>query len=316
MVFLLMSVAALLLFCVFPGVSLVYAWQCYTQGGRRRASVWGAAAVVVAGVGVDAFFLEPHDLEVTHTRITSDKLDEGLLIAVLADIQTDDPGEYERSVFERVAAANPDIVLLPGDFVQVRPVDFPRTSRQLRALLLEVGLRPRLGAFAVPGNAEVGNAQWPSSFRGTEIETWVAQESRDLGPLILTGLPLLESFDAKLKVAQEDKFHLVFGHAPDFSLGEVNADLLVAGHTHGGQVRLPFIGPLVTFSKVPNEQAAGHTLLDSARHLVVSRGIGMERGPAPRLRFLCRPELAFIHLDPASPGQASVGQRMARTSRS
>ena len=75
-------------------------------------------------------------------------------------------------------------------------------------------------------------------------------------------------------------------------------DLLLAGHTHGGQVRLPVIGPPLTLSRIPRAWAAGVTNLPIDRNLVVSRGIGMERGLAPRMRFLCRPELVVVTLEP------------------
>lgn len=107
-----------------------------------------------------------------------------------------------------------------------------------------------------------------------------------------------DSFTSSLSVAPADRFHIVLGHSPDFALGRVEADLLVAGHTHGGQVRLPGLGPLLTMSRVPRSWAAGVTSLQDGRTLVVSRGIGMERGAAPRLRFLCRPELVVIDVVP------------------
>jgi uncharacterized protein len=78
----------------------------------------------------------------------------------------------------------------------------------------------------------------------------------------------------------------------------VQADLLIAGHTHGGQIRLPGVGPLVTNAKVPRRWAAGMSDLPGGRKLLVSRGIGMERGNAPRLRLFCRPEMAVIDLLP------------------
>ena len=71
----------------------------------------------------------------------------------------------------------------------------------------------------------------------------------------------------------------------------------MAGHTHGGQVQVPGFGPVVTFSRVPAEWADGVTSLSGGRTLVVSRGIGMERSYAPRLRFFCRPEIVVIDLE-------------------
>ena len=91
---------------------------------------------------------------------------------------------------------------------------------------------------------------------------------------------------------------------PNFALGQVQADLLVAGHTHGGQVQLPLIGPMVVNCRIPHRWAAGFTDLRGGGKLLVSRGIGMERGYAPRLRFLCRPELVVIDLTPETKGSS------------
>ncbi len=88
----------------------------------------------------------------------------------------------------------------------------------------------------------------------------------------------------------------MLGHAPNFALGEIQADLLVTAHTHGGQVRFPFIGPIITHCRIPHRWAAGLTVLPGGARLLVCRGIGMERGSAPPMRFLCRPELMVIDL--------------------
>jgi len=90
----------------------------------------------------------------------------------------------------------------------------------------------------------------------------------------------------------------VLGHSPDYALGDVRADILLAGHTHGGQVSIPFLGPPLTMAEVPRAWASGLTELSGDRHLYVSRGVGMERGNAPRVRFLTRPELAIIDVVP------------------
>jgi len=85
-------------------------------------------------------------------------------------------------------------------------------------------------------------------------------------------------------------------HSPD-SAPEAAAcgyDLVVAGHTHGGQVRLPAIGPLLTLSRVPGDVAAGGLHEVGGQPLYVSRGVGLERGQAPPLRLLCPPEVAVL----------------------
>ena len=66
-----------------------------------------------------------------------------------------------------------------------------------------------------------------------------------------------------------------------------------------GLVQLPLIGPLVTFSAVSRTVAAGGVFERPGGHLVVSRGVGLERGDAPRLRFLCAPEVVVVDVLPA-----------------
>jgi predicted MPP superfamily phosphohydrolase len=75
-------------------------------------------------------------------------------------------------------------------------------------------------------------------------------------------------------------------------------DLVVAGHTHGGQVSVPLVGPLVNFQRLPLRYSSGlHTV--EGQRLYVSRGVGMERFEAPRVRFLCPPEITLITLRPS-----------------
>jgi predicted MPP superfamily phosphohydrolase len=102
-------------------------------------------------------------------------------------------------------------------------------------------------------------------------------------------LTLHDSANVSITIVDQEKFHIVLGHTPDFSLGRIEADLLIAGHTNGGQVQLPSVEPLLTLPQVPRSWASGVTEIKPGKKLVVSRGIGMERGDAPRVRFLCRP---------------------------
>jgi predicted MPP superfamily phosphohydrolase len=285
------------LFVLCPALLLpLIAWNWRPR--RRLALVEAAAWILVVGVGADAFLIEPQWLEVTRYELTSDKLSRDYTVAVLSDIQTDTPGDYEREVLALVREAAPDLILLPGDYVQADGDALQPAKDAFRAIWDEAALDPPLGIYAVGGNVE-DIRPWLDLFP-PEVTTF--EDSRTLlvsDEIAVTGLTLRASFTGQLSVDPDPRFHIVFGHAPDFSMGDVPAELLVAGHTHGGQVRLPLFGPLMTLSRVPRAWAAGRTELSGGRALIVSRGIGMERKQAPRLRFLCRPELIFVQLKAA-----------------
>ena len=263
---------------------------------RRLAIAAASAAILIWAFALEAVVIEPRWLDVTHVEIRTDKLDAPIKIALLADIQTDDPGDWERDALARVAAEEPDLVLFAGDYIQTHSdEEHEKATARLNEILREAGLDPPLGIVAVRGN--IDPVAWPELFDGTGAITGDARTVTDLGPVTVTALSLYEAFNGAEIDAVED-FHIVIGHAPDFALDEPPADLMVAGHTHGGQVRLPFLGPIFTLSTVPRAWAAGVTEVRPGSTLVVSRGLGMERHNAPRVRFLCRPQLIFIDLIP------------------
>ena len=102
--------------CFSLGAAVIF-WQ-----SRRGLSlVAGLVAVGLVVVAADAFLIEPHWLEVSHVRISSPKLTRPRRIVVLADIQVDSLGPYEREVIAKVAEALPDVVLLAGDYIQAAP---------------------------------------------------------------------------------------------------------------------------------------------------------------------------------------------------
>ena len=255
-------------------------------------------AACIALVGLDAFLVEPHWIEVTRITIPSSKLQRPVRVAVMADIQTDRLQEYEERVLELMADEQPDLILFAGDYLHLSdPARYTEQKAELNALILRSDLDAPLGPYAVKGNVDWRN--WPELFAGSPVVTLETTSSQDLGPVVLTGLTLRDSANSALSVSPEDKYHIVLGHVPNYSLGQIEADLLIAGHTHGGQVRLPLLGPVFTLSQVPRSWASGMTAIAPERHLIVSRGIGMERMNAPRMRFLCRPELVVLDLVPA-----------------
>jgi predicted MPP superfamily phosphohydrolase len=217
-------------------------------------------------------------------------------------LQTDQFGDYERRVLRRVMAERPDLILLAGDYLQCEcAADQQRLSNQLRAFLKEIDFSAPLGVFAVRGNVE--QPDWAEMFEGLPITIVEETQTLGTGEVTFTGLSCGDSFSTRADIPATDRFHIVLGHSPNYALQTEGGDLLLSGHTHGGQVRLPGIGPLMTGSRVPRSWAAGSTTLAGDRTLYVSRGVGHERWDAPRLRFLCRPELVMITI---RPGHVSV----------
>jgi predicted MPP superfamily phosphohydrolase len=277
---------------------------------RRRALLPAAVVILLLGVYFEAYHREPHDLQVRRYRLRIGHGDGShhLRVAQFSDIQTNQIGPYERRVILEAGALMPDLIVFTGDYVQMRLEDDPGPAREaFRELLQNANLRPRCGAFAIDGDVEK-NTDWRSLFAGTGVRcldnSSVAIGLEDGETLILTGLNNRASraqfpsdLAAILAQAPEGDLHVVMGHSPDYARALVpgQVDLALAGHTHGGQIVLPGIGPVATLSRLPHRYAGG--LHDyHGTPLLVSRGIGMERRTAPQVRFFCPPELCVLDL--------------------
>ncbi len=274
-------VLQLLCWWIFLHTPLILVWV-------RRDRVAVGVAVVLWLVAADAWLIEPRWLEVTRVSLPGPPM----RIALVADLQTDRIGAYEEEVFRLIRAEDPDLVLFAGDYLQLdHGADREPELAKLRSLLQS--LRPRLGGYAVQGDVE--KTGWSDIFEGTAIVPLTETSTLEVGGLTLSGLTVADGRRDNLTLPEVPGFHLVLGHAPDFWHTPARRDLNLAGHTHGGQIQLPGIGPLITLADVSRDEADGLTEEGDAR-LYVSRGLGLERRQAPRIRFLCRPELVFITL--------------------
>ncbi|MFO0563962.1 MAG: hypothetical protein U0269_38410 [Polyangiales bacterium] len=292
-----MNMVALAVFVHGPIIAVVLAVKLAERGARIA---WAAIAFVLVAIAVDAYAIEPTSLTVRRLTVRSAKLRRPLRAVVLADLQFDRLDEHTKSTLRLAMAERPDVLLLPGDYVQLpnaRGAEALR--REANAFLRSIHFGAPLGIYAVEGNVE-WEPGWESLFDGLDARVYSARERHENSEFVVTAMGLRDSASPVFSAGSEARFHIAIGHAPDFALGDVRADLLVAGHTHGGQVQLPIIGPLMTMSAVPREWAAGNReiALSGGRTLVVSRGVGMERGSAPRLRFRCKPEVVVIELRP------------------
>ena len=97
------------------------------------------ATLLILAVGIDSFFIEPTWLEVTYVRLETPKLDRPVRIVLLADLQTDRLGAYEKRVLRRVMEEEPDLILLAGDYLQTKWQRRESLRRQVNGFLKEIG---------------------------------------------------------------------------------------------------------------------------------------------------------------------------------
>ncbi|MFP4069203.1 MAG: metallophosphoesterase [Opitutales bacterium] len=298
------------------GVAALFALMGMTRPVIRKSSL--ALAGLVLFLAADLWALryyvtrvEPERLVVRRVRLETPKLTAPVKVLHLTDIQAGEVTEYVRGIFEEAAALEPDLILYTGDFLQpVPPATFESEWPELHGLFESVN--PSLGIYAAFGDTE----RELYSIRPEALEPIRMLSSRSVtiasegGALSLHGLSLYNSKSpewslrtVKEWIGQTDDaaFRILFGHAPDFALGvrELPIDLCLAGHTHGGQVRLPWLGPLVIDSEVPKEWSRGFRRI-GIPYLNVSAGAGSNRFEGlPPLRFNCPTEMTLIELVPA-----------------
>jgi hypothetical protein len=301
-------------------------WRHWRWSQRPRAGLLLAGTLALVAVYWRAYHVEPQDLRVTRHALdlsAGDPQAGHLRILHLSDLQTPTIGEHEERALRAVLAQQPDLIVLTGDYIHERlSPTRGQAEADLRALLRRLPLRAPLGIFAVQGDVD---RDWPGLFDGTGITC--LQDSAAVIPLAdgstlaLVGLGRVRSRSRSPQaLAQLIESHaradlvVVAGHAPDFveALPEhIQVDLVLAGHTHGGQVVLPFFGPPLTLSRLPRRFAADlHEYHGVPLH--VTRGVGLERNSAPQIRFLCPPEVCVLDVRyPKRGGRGRYGPSVA-----
>lgn len=243
-----------------------------------------------------AVFIEPGLLETRKYKISVKGL-EGLRIVFLSDLHLA-PGHEKKlkKIVEKVNRQNPDIILLGGDFVNGHKFSTSMSAANISKGLRE--LKAKHGVYAVLGNhdAYLGGQKIEMEFAKCGLRILKNENikiDRNFGSFYLAGV---EDFytgtpDVMQALKGTVQPRILLTHSPDIVPDmPTNVDLILAGHTHGGQVKMPFWGALITSSIYGTKYAEG-LIEETGKKMIVTKGIGTSLLP---LRFNCRPEIVVI----------------------
>ncbi len=247
-----------------------------------------------------SFFVEPKMLKVTKFTL-NDKDLSGLKVVFAGDLHIR-PNQEKRlvEVIEKINAQNPDLILLAGDFAAGHDLksslDFKVYANHLK------DLHSKFGVYSVMGNHDywADYDDIKEMLEGVGIH--VLANSNE--PLILengkkiciAGVDDLKTktpnVDEALK-GTENNSTIFLTHSPDVfvDVPKGNVKLTLAGHVHGGQIRIPFIGALIIPSKYGDKYSHG-LIEEDGQRMIVTKGIGTSILP---VRFNCAPEVVVIN---------------------
>ncbi|MFN2269693.1 MAG: metallophosphoesterase [Anaerolineae bacterium] len=264
-----------------------------------------ALQLAIFAVAFYATWIEPFRIGVTRAELRSPKLagSPPLRLLHISDLHVERISPRDRDLLRLVEELAPDLVVLTGDYLNLSAVYDSHAHAEARDLLARLCEIAPVPIYAITGSPPVDRAEIvPAIFDGLPI-TWlldeIAQAHVNGHTLRIAGLrctrerqldgPRLREL---LESAPDGAFTLLLYHSPDLmpEAAALGIDLYLCGHTHGGQIRLPLFGAVITSSDHWKRYEMGR-YEEGGTTLYVSRGLGMEGKGAPRARFLAPPEI-------------------------
>jgi predicted MPP superfamily phosphohydrolase len=219
----------------------------------------------------------------------------GTKIVHLTDFHSFGFNEREKRVIEIVREINPDFVFITGDFVDSKTKDFDACARFWQ----ELGKQYDGRIFGVLGNHDLNsleklleqsnivilNNENKKIFQGSDYIYLIGVNDPDTHR---------DNLEKAMLSVEDDSFRILLAHSPDIikDIENKEIDLVLVGHTHGGQVKIPFITPFWIPTENHGKFASGLFEIDNT-YMYVNKGIGMT---ALQIRFNCAPEIAIIEL--------------------
>lgn len=213
---------------------------------------------------------------------------------------------------EKIRRLDPDIIVLTGDMIDSRQEDLTPTFDLLERLSHITTV------YYVDGNHEKVNYERYLQLQKKIQEVGIIFLDEDIYPIekgntqiYLTGIKTMFTTARGLNpvedkayheaLSQIDSYKIMLSHIPTLDYTPVDVDLILCGHTHGGQVRLPFFGALMTNGgRLLPKFVKGLYTLDDGKQMIISSGIGdTKRLQIPRI--FNPPEMVLITLEAASP---------------
>jgi predicted MPP superfamily phosphohydrolase len=274
-----------------------------------------AVNLAISGAFLYATWIEPFYIGVTQVELRSPKLNghTPLRLLHISDVHVERTTAREERLLRLVEELDPDVIVITGDYLNLTYVYDTKAQADAHDLLARLCDIARGPIYAITGSPPVDRTDVvPLIFKDLPI-TWLLDEIREVEvnghALQIAGLRCTRERRADVPRLRrllgnrpEHKFTLLLYHSPDLmpEAAELDVDLYLCGHTHGGQVRLPCFGALITSSDFRKRYEMGR-YKEGGTTLYVSRGLGMEGLGAPRARFLAPPEIVLWTLSSQAP---------------
>jgi len=264
-----------------------------------------ALLILILTCGIWGFLIEPSRLIIHPENLQIDNWPKelsGLRIAVISDIHTGAPFINDRKlreIVDRTNALNPDLIVLLGDYMSPNSWHSHRVEPEVTAAALQ-SLKAPLGVYSVLGNHDnlYNGEKVRRAFEenGTRVlDDEVAEVKWHGKSFWLVGLADLwtgpQRISETIAKVPAGSTIIALTHNPDiFPSLPQSVPLLIAGHTHGGQVNLPLIGAPIVPSRFGAKYTASH-VFENGHHLFVTTGIGTSILP---VRFRVTPEIVIL----------------------
>ncbi|GKU77348.1 metallophosphoesterase [Paenibacillus sp. L3-i20] len=270
----------------------------------KKSMGWGLGLASAASLsGAYSRWIEPNWIDMTDVEVKITNLPRSFdqfRIVHFSDLHlgVHSDSEHLIALMEQIQRLKPDLICFTGDLLD------HSTSYIAEAVSLLSRLQAPYGQYAVLGNHDAfGNRR--SVTRGLSqagfhvLHNEHVPLTKGSDSLYIAGIddPWVgkPNIDQALLHIPQDACTILLAHEPDFAdeYSRLPIDLQLSGHSHGGQVQIPFIGPLYTPPYGSKYSQGLYQIPDSRLQVYTTRGIGTSRMP---IRFHCRPELTVITL--------------------